>query len=78
MEKSDLELIKKYSSNDEVLAHLYKEHLDFEEKLERLENKSMLSTEEEMKLRELKKKKLVGRDQMESILCKYRAASKSA
>ena len=76
MEKHDLELIKKYSSSDEVLANLYKEHVDFEEKLEKLEEKSYLTPEDEMKLRDLKKKKLKGRDQMEAILRKYRDAEK--
>lgn len=78
MEKSDLELIKKYGPTDEALAHLYQEHLDFEKELEELENKSYLTPEDERVLREIKKKKLAGRDKMESILRKYRVADKKA
>jgi hypothetical protein len=77
MEKQDLELIKKYSTSDQVLANLYDEHLDFEKELEAIENKSYLTPEDEGTLRELKKKKLMGRDKMESILRKYRASEKN-
>ncbi len=78
MEKRDLELIQKYQETDEVLSNLYTEHLDFEKKLEELEARPFLTNEEEMELRQLKKKKLMGRDQMESILQKYRSSEKSA
>lgn len=78
MEKRDLELIEKYSAKDNVLANLYKKHLDFEKELEELEKKPFLTQGEEFRLRDLKKRKLMGRDQMESILRKYRAAEKNA
>ena len=78
MESRDLELIKKYSATDEVLSHLYEEHLDFEKELEMLETKQFLSVAEETTLRELKKKKLLGRDQIEGILRKYRATKQSS
>lgn len=77
MEKRDMELIHKYGPSDEVLSHLYKEHLDFEKELEGLKSKSFLTPEEDWRLRDLKKRKLVGRDRMESILRKYRAAEKN-
>lgn len=78
MESRDLELIKKYSSKDEVLESLYEEHLDFEKELEKIESKPFHSPEEETVLRELKKKKLKGRDKIENILSKYRAAENNA
>ena len=74
MEQRDLELIQKYESADEVLANLYKEHLDYEKELEELEEKHFLTPEEEVQKAKIKKKKLMGRDQMESILSKYRAS----
>ena len=77
MEQRDLELIEKYKTKDDVLSNLYKQHIDFEKKLDELENKSYITPEDEMEIRELKKKKLMGRDRMESILRKYRAAEKS-
>lgn len=72
MEQRDIELIQKYSSNDNVLANLYKEHLEFERELEHLENKSYLTVTEQMKRAEIKKKKLAGKDKIEAILQKYR------
>lgn len=78
MEKRDIELIEKYSMNDKVLAELYREHLDFEKKIGELEHKHFLTADEEFKIRDLKKKKLMGRDRIESLLRKYRAAEKKA
>lgn len=76
MEKRDLELIEKYSPKDEVLAGLYEEHLNYEKELEGLENRSYLTADDQFRLRDLKKKKLAGRDRMEAILRKYRAVER--
>lgn len=76
MEQRDLELIHRYIASDDVLASLYKEHQDYEKELEDLEDKSYRTQEEELRLKQLKKKKLVGRDRIEFILRKYRAAQK--
>lgn len=76
MESRDLELIRKYSPKDEVLGSLYERHLGFEKELQELETKPFLTAEEEFRLKDLKKKKLMGRDLMESILRKYRAVEK--
>ena len=72
MEKGDLALIEKYSDTDKDLGVLYREHLTFGKEIDKLENKSYLSKEEQLKLHDLKKKKLVGRDKLESLLLKYR------
>lgn len=73
MEKRDIELIQKYVKIDNALAGLYREHVDFEKKLEKLENKSYLTPEEQNEIKAIKKKKLSGRDQIEFILQKYRS-----
>jgi uncharacterized protein YdcH (DUF465 family) len=73
MEKRDLELIEKYSPRDEVLARLYNDHLLFESELSELEKRTYLTPEEEARIKELKKKKLLGKDRIEAILRKYRA-----
>ncbi|MBI2342146.1 MAG: DUF465 domain-containing protein [Deltaproteobacteria bacterium] len=75
MEQRDLELIQKFSSTDKALAELYKQHVEYEESLEKLENKSYLSVGEQMQRAELKKKKLIGKDKLEMILRKYRSTS---
>lgn len=72
MEDRDLELIQKYQETDDSLSQLYQEHLDFEEQLERLNSKGYLSPIEEVERKTIQKKKLMGRDQIEEILRKYR------
>lgn len=72
MEQRDLQLIEKFGRSDEVLSNLYKEHLELESELEKLDNKSYLSVNEQMHRAEVKKKKLAGKDRIESILRKYR------
>lgn len=72
MEQRDIELIKKYETTDEKLARLYKQHVDFERQLEELNRKHILSADEELERKLLQKKKLLGRDQMEMILDRYR------
>ena len=72
MEKDDVELIEKHSNTDKDLGALYREHLKFEREIDKLENKSYLSKEEQLKLHDLKKKKLMGRDKLESVLLIYR------
>jgi hypothetical protein len=76
MEQRDLELIEKFSSTDKVLAELYRQHVEYEEALEKFDNKSYLSVDEQMKRAEIKKKKLIGKDRLESILRKYRNTAK--
>jgi len=76
MEQSDLELIKKYRESDETLGKLYDEHIDFEKQLDEFNNKSYLTPDDEVQRKMIQKKKLLGRDQIESILSKYRKMEK--
>mgnify|MGYP001331328429 CR=1 FL=1 len=43
MEQRDLELIERHVANDKVLEALYREHLDFERQLEKMNNKPFLT-----------------------------------
>lgn len=72
MERRDLELIKKLSSQDVFLRQLYDEHVSFEKKLEKLDRKPFLNREEELERKRLQKLKLQGRDRIEEILTKHR------
>lgn len=72
MEQRDIELINKYKDSDHALAELYREHVDFEQQLDALNNKSYLTPHEEVMRKQLQKKKLLGRDRMEAILMRYR------
>ena len=72
MEKRDLELIEKHKAENSLLATLYDEHLDFERRLEKFNNKPFLTPKEELERKNLQKKKLAGRDMIERILNRYR------
>jgi len=72
LEESDIELIRKLLPNDEELRRLWAEHLDLEKKLDQYNKKRYLSSEEEMKRKEIQKLKLAGKDRIEEILSKYR------
>lgn len=72
MEQYELELIAKYGKQDDELSHLWKKHLDYEEALQKYENKTYLSAQEESEMKRLKKKKLAGKTKIQNILEKYR------
>jgi len=59
------------------LKKLWDEHQDYEEKLEQLNKKRYLSTEEEMRRKEIQKLKLRGKDRIEEILRSYRDGADS-
>ena len=65
MEQRDLELIQKFGSGDSVLANLYQQHMELEKELEKLDNKSYLTVDEQMRRADIKKRKLVGKDRIE-------------
>lgn len=72
MEPRDIEIIKKFMKSDEVLATLYQEHVELEQKLEKFNNKPYLTPQEELERKKMQKLKLRGRDMMENILQNYR------
>lgn len=72
MEGRDLTLIEQHREKDEVLGGLYKEHVSYEKQLAKLESKLFLTPQEMVRKKELQKKKLMGKDKMETILKKYR------
>jgi uncharacterized protein len=72
MEEADLQLIRKLIPKDKALKGLWDEHQGYEEKLEQLNKRRYLSTEEEIRRKEIQKLKLQGKDKIEEILRKYR------
>jgi uncharacterized protein len=73
MEKRDLELIQKVIPIDPELKRCMEEHEELERKLDEFNRRLYLSPDEEIERKRLQKKKLAGRDRIESILAKYRA-----
>ncbi|HPS94593.1 MAG: DUF465 domain-containing protein [Syntrophaceae bacterium] len=72
MEDTDLQLIRKLIPKDKELKRLWDEHLEYEEKLDQFNKRRYLSTEEEIRRKELQKLKLQGKDLIEEILRRYR------
>ena len=74
MEVWELELIDRYKDRDEELKSCVAEHLKLEDKIEELNRKVYLTPEEEYERKRLQKLKLAGRDRIDRILNRYRAA----
>lgn len=59
------------AKNDEEFRRLYEKHQEFEQELEALAKKGFLSPDEELRVAEVKKKKLTVKDQMLLIAKKH-------
>ena len=64
MESEERKRIRQHSLTNIDLRRLYMEHLDFERKIAPLESTSFLTSQEEMNLKMLKKRKLAGKEAM--------------
>jgi hypothetical protein len=73
MEETDLQLIRKLIPKDKELKKLWDEHQGYEDKLDQLNKRRYLSTEEEIRRKEIQKLKLQGKDKIEVILRRYRS-----
>lgn len=72
MEKKDLEMIAELADSHPEIKTLWEEHLLYEKQLEKLEKKSVRSPEEERVVKEIKKKKLMGKTKLLKSLERYR------
>jgi uncharacterized protein len=68
------ELIK----TDDDFRRLYEEHQEFERRLQEINQKTLLSQEDEMEEKKIKLHKLVLKDRMEQILRMHREARVTA
>ncbi|WP_461209989.1 DUF465 domain-containing protein [Desulfocurvus sp. DL9XJH121] len=73
MEKTDLELIAVLSERNPEIKILWEEHLLYEKQLDKLEKKAVRSPEDTRVIKELKKKKLLGKTKLDKLLEKYRS-----
>ncbi len=71
--KTDDSVITRLLDENEEYGQLYEEHIDLKDKVGRLRQKKHLSPEEDYELKQLKKKKLAGKDRMEKIILEARA-----
>ena len=78
MGKQDDPLKQELIASDDRFRTLFEEHQGFERRLEELRDKSLLSEEDELEEKQIKRQKLLLKDQMESILRSHREAQVSA
>ncbi len=70
----DQTLLQDLIDNNSRFRMLYEKHLFFEKQLQEYEKKPYLTPEEELEKNKVKKMKLVGKDEMESIVQSASAA----
>ena len=73
MEQHNEELKAHLMATDEQFRSLAEQHAQFHKKLEQLESKQHLTSDDEAEEHRLKKQKLHLKDQMNLILSRYRA-----
>lgn len=72
MEQREEQMIASVVEQDPELRRLYEEHLELEKRLEELNAKGHLSTEEDFEKKRMQKQKLVGKDKIMEILGRYK------
>lgn len=69
---ADEKLIEILISEDEELRKHVEDHRNLDTKIRELSKRRYLSPQEETERKILQKKKLVGKDKIQSILCQYK------
>ena len=72
MESTDRELILKVGDSNDMLRGLYEEHLELDNMIARLENMPFQTAQEQLQIKSLKRKKLMGMDRMMDLIAPYR------
>lgn len=72
MDQKDQALIQQLCEENPRFRLLYEEHVIFEKQLRDLDGRVYLSPEEEIDRHRVQKLKLAGKDEMETILRKFR------
>lgn len=75
MESNERETILRELESNKLLRRLYNQHETLEKKLATFENRTFLTPNEEVERRLLKKKKLLGVDQMMKIVAELPASN---
>lgn len=78
MEKRDEEIIRSLLDQDFELRRHYTAHRDLERKIDVLNGRPALTTDEEMARKTLQKQKLAGMDRMMAIVSRHRVAGAPA
>ena len=76
MDQHELDLLEKYAPPDPELKSLWEDHLLFENQVEKLESKSVLTPSEQQNLKLLKKQNLEGKTKFMHILDQLKSEGK--
>ncbi|APG26043.1 YdcH family protein [Syntrophotalea acetylenica] len=68
MEEQDLGLVQRLCDASPRYRRLYEEHVLLERELEMLDQREILSTDEELQRKKVQKLKLAGKDEMAQIM----------
>ncbi len=68
MEESVKEELSKHLDNNDKLKNVYHEHQSYGKKIAKMEKKRVLSTDDDVEMKRLKKLKLKKKEELESIL----------
>lgn len=63
---------------DEEFRHLHEQHQSYEKRLEELNHKSLLSEEDELEEKHIKRQKLILKDRMAALLRQHEEAHQEA
>ncbi len=69
---SDAEIIERLMNVNDEFRKLKEEHAKLEERLEELQNKRYITTEEEIEIKAIKRKKLELKDKMNEFVVKVK------
>ncbi len=73
----DSEIKKILVESDEEFKKIYEEHQNYENQLKNFQDKHFLTSEEELEVKKIKKKKLFLKDKMQQIINEYKKESKN-
>ncbi|MDE7033620.1 MAG: DUF465 domain-containing protein [Mucispirillum sp.] len=71
MTEDKFELYERISKENTEFKKLFDEHIRFEQDLEALYSLKYFPPEVEIKIKEIKRRKLLGKDRMEQIIASY-------
>jgi hypothetical protein len=74
VEKSEENLIAEHINHDDELRKYVEEHRQYEEIIEKFNQRVYLTPQEEVEKKKLQKMKLLGKEKIYTILSKYREA----
>jgi uncharacterized protein YdcH (DUF465 family) len=74
MESNEIKLIEELIPHNQELKKLWEEHLELNSRLDAMAGQTYFTAEEQMKRKQMQKRKLAGRDRISEILRTHRAA----